>query len=57
MKQIIVVIALAGLAGCGANGAPFTPTGNSGLSVGPNGVTPTTTIGATNGPVTISIGS
>ncbi len=57
MKIVSAMLILAALAGCGADGAPFTPTGNLGLSIGPNGITPTATVGATNGPITISVGS
>jgi len=57
MKPVFAMIVVAALAGCGADGAPFTPTGNLGLSIGPNGVTPTASVGATNGPITISVGS
>ncbi len=44
------------LTACGADGPPFKPTGNIGLSVGSDGVTKSGSIGATNGNVTMSIG-
>jgi len=57
MKAITVMIILGALAGCGADGAPLRPTANLGLSIGADGVTPTASIGATSGPVSIRVGS
>ena len=53
MKKIVFVIVALGLAGCGADGAPFTPTGNLGLNIGPDGITPSASGGLTNGIVTL----
>ena len=49
MRPIFTLLTLAFVAACGADGAPFRPTGNVGVSVGPNGVTPNVRVGATNG--------
>ena len=56
MKRIVFVIALMGLAACGADGAPFVPTANLGLNIGPNGVTPGASVGASNGTVSVGVG-
>ena len=54
MKKLLLLVVLAG---CGADGAPFKPSANLGLSIGSNGVTTNASVGASNGPVTISIGN
>ncbi|EBA12103.1 hypothetical protein [Roseobacter sp. CCS2] len=56
MKQIALVLTVAALAACGADGAPFTPNANVGLSVGSNGVNTTTSVGASNGTVSVGVG-
>ena len=56
MKRIFLVIGLMALAACGADGAPFVPTANLGLNIGPNGVTPGASVGATNGTVSVGVG-
>ena len=55
MKRILFVVTLAALMGCGANGAPFTPTANVGLSVGSGGVSTSTSVGASNGTVSVGV--
>ncbi len=55
MKKIVLVLGLMGLAACGADGAPFTPTANVGLSVGSNGVSTSTSVGASNGTVSVGL--
>ena len=49
MRPIFALIILAFVAACGANDPPFRPSGNVGVSVGPNGVSPNVGVGATNG--------
>ena len=49
MIRLIAIAALTFVAACGADDPPFRPTGNVGVSVGPNGVTPSVGLGATNG--------
>lgn len=56
MKRIFLVIGLMTLAACGADGAPFVPTANLGLNIGPNGVTPGASLGASNGTVSVGVG-
>jgi predicted small lipoprotein YifL len=55
MKKIVLVLAVAALAGCGADGAPWTPSANVGISAGTGGVNTSTSLGATNG--TFSVGA
>lgn len=56
MKRIAMILTVAALAACGADGAPFTPTANVGLSLGSNGVTTGARVGASNGTVSIGVG-
>jgi len=49
MKRLAIVMLALGLAGCGAAGDPFRPTANVGLNIGSGGVTPSASVGATNG--------
>jgi len=53
MKKIKLALLTLALAGCGADGAPFRPTGNVGLSLGADGVSTNASVGATNGFLTI----
>ncbi|MDO6590791.1 MULTISPECIES: hypothetical protein [Rhodobacterales] len=55
MKNIALILAIAALAGCGADGAPWTPSANVGINAGTGGVSTSTSLGATNG--TVSIGA
>ena len=56
MKRIALILTVAALAGCGADGAPFTPTANLGLSVGSGGVSTGASLGASNGTVSVGVG-
>ena len=56
MKRIFLVVGLMSLAACGADGAPFVPTANLGLNIGPNGVSPGARVGASNGTVSVGVG-
>jgi len=56
MKRIALILTVAALAACGADGAPFTPSANVGLSLGSNGVTTGASVGASNGTVSIGVG-
>ena len=49
MIRLIAIAALTCVAACGADDPPFRPTGNVGVSVGTNGVTPSASVGASNG--------
>lgn len=54
MKRIGFVLTLLVLAGCGADGAPFRPFAELGVSAGSGGVSTNCTMGGTNGRITIS---
>lgn len=55
MKRIALMIALGALTACGADGDPLQPNANLGLSIGPNGVSPNASVGATTGNVTVGL--
>ena len=54
-KAVFFLCALAFVAACGANDPPFRPSGNVGVSIGPNGVSPNVGIGATNGTFNVGL--
>ncbi len=54
MKRFIVLAAL-GLSACGADGPPFVPTASTSVSVGTNGVSTSTSVGASNGTVSVGL--
>ncbi|MEL6915268.1 MAG: hypothetical protein AAFP13_12290 [Pseudomonadota bacterium] len=56
MTRILALLALAALTACGADGEPVTPFGTAGISVGSGGVSTNAAVGASAGPVTISVG-
>jgi len=56
MKIFAALGLIAVLASCGADGAPLRPSANLGLSIGPDGVTPSANVSANSGPVTVSVG-
>lgn len=56
MRYLKCLGLIAVLASCGAQSDPLRPTANLGLSVGSDGVQPSAQIGATNGPVSVSVG-
>jgi hypothetical protein len=56
MKRIVLILGFVALASCGADGAPMTPSANVGLSVGSNGVSTSTSVGASNGTVSVGVG-
>jgi hypothetical protein len=49
MRSIFVLLSLTIVAACGADDPPFRPTGNAGVSIGPNSVSSSADVGATNG--------
>ncbi|WP_204218522.1 hypothetical protein [Loktanella sp. S4079] len=55
MKRIVLILSVTALVSCGADGAPWRPSANVGLSVGTGGVSTSTNIGASNG--TVSVGA
>ena len=56
MKKLVMILGAVALVGCGAAGDPIRPTTNLGVSIGPNGITPTASVGAQSGPVSINVG-
>ena len=57
MKRIaLMIVAVAALSACGADGAPFTPNAGIGIGVGTNGITTGASVGASNGTVSIGVG-
>jgi hypothetical protein len=56
MKKVVLMIALAALAACGADGEPMKPNANLGLSIGSGGVTPSAGVGASNGTFSVGVG-
>ena len=56
MKRIALILTVAALAACGADGAPFTPNASVGVGVGTNGVTTGGSLGTSNGTVSVGVG-
>jgi hypothetical protein len=56
MKLVVIAGVILGLAGCGANGAPLTPSASTSVSVGTGGVSTGTNIGLSNGTVSFGLG-
>jgi predicted small lipoprotein YifL len=56
MKRIALILTVAGLAACGADGPPMTPSANVGLSVGSDGVSTGASVGASNGTFSVGVG-
>ncbi|MBU2994183.1 hypothetical protein Q4555_07600 [Octadecabacter sp. 1_MG-2023] len=55
MRPVFVILTAVTLAACGADGEPVRPTANAGVSIGPNGITPNASIGATNGTFNVGL--
>lgn len=53
MKRFVVILGLFTLAGCGADGPPVTPSLNSSVSVGTDGLHSSTGVSVSTGPVTV----
>lgn len=56
MKRLVLMLTVAALAGCGADGAPLAPNASVGVGVGSNGVTTGGSVGASNGTVSVGVG-
>jgi len=56
MKHIGLILAIAGLAACGAGGEPLTPRAKVGVTADKNGLSTSTEVVATNGVLTIGVG-
>ena len=55
MKVLLILAALAGLAGCGADDPPFVPSASAGVSVGTGGISSSTALGVSNGSLSLDI--
>ena len=49
MRVVVILAALAGLAGCGADDPPFVPSAAAGVSLGTGGISSSTALGVSNG--------
>ncbi|WP_368186407.1 hypothetical protein [Aestuariibius sp. HNIBRBA575] len=56
MKKIVFLISMVALASCGADGAPFEPTANAGISIGTGGISTNCSVGTSNGTVSVNVG-
>lgn len=56
MKVVAALLALVLVASCGADGAPLRPSANLGINIGPGGISPSASVGASKGPVKVSVG-
>ncbi|WP_187430286.1 hypothetical protein ROLI_007640 [Roseobacter fucihabitans] len=56
MKPFVVLMFCAGLAACGVDGEPVTPTLNGGVSINQNGIYPSASVGLGRGPLSIRLG-
>ncbi len=56
MRRIALILIVAALAACGADGAPFTPKASIGIGLGTNGLTTGASVGASNGTVSVGVG-
>ena len=54
--KYIAVLALLVVAGCGADGEPIQPTANLAIGVGSGGAYARTSVGVSQGPVSIRVG-
>ena len=55
MMRWIAILSLVALVACGADGEPET-FGNVDVSIGPGGITPTASVGASDGPFSVRVG-
>ncbi|PRY74110.1 hypothetical protein [Marivita geojedonensis] len=53
MKIVLLFVGLTALTACGADGPPITPSVNTTVSVGSEGVRTSTGVSVTSGPVTV----
>jgi predicted small lipoprotein YifL len=56
MKRIALILTVAALAACGADGPPMKPSAAVGLSVGSDGVSTGASVGASNGTFSVGVG-
>jgi hypothetical protein len=53
--KYLALCAIFALAACGADAPPFKPTASAGVTIGPGGVSTSTTLDATNGAVSVGL--
>ncbi|MEO0370161.1 MAG: hypothetical protein AAF231_01770 [Pseudomonadota bacterium] len=56
MTRILAFVSVTLLAACGADGDPVTPTMNTNIGIGSNGVSVGTSVGMKKGPVSVGVG-
>ena len=56
MKHVLAILALAALTGCGVDGEPIPPSMNANIGLGPGGVSASTGLTVTKGPVAVGWG-
>lgn len=56
MKQVFALCAFVALAACGASGGPIKPVGNASVSIGPGGISTSSSVGVDAGNVSVRVG-
>ena len=56
MRFVLGVMLVAGLAACGADGEPVTPTRDATITISNHGVSAHTSVGVRQGPLSVSLG-
>ena len=56
MKRAMVLLALAALTACGADGEPVTPTRDATITMSNHGISAQTNVGLRQGPLSVSLG-
>ncbi|MEP2641844.1 hypothetical protein [Roseobacter sp.] len=56
MKNIIAMALCGLLAACGADGEPVAPQFNGGVTITPNGISPSASVGFGKGPLSVWLG-
>lgn len=57
MKRIAMILSLAALAACGAEGDPLRPTAGLGVGIGPGGISLRPKVGVTDGTTSVGVGA
>jgi len=57
MKKLALILTVAALAACGADGEPLTPNASFGVGVGTDGITSGARVGASNSNISVSVGT
>ncbi|NNK15522.1 MAG: hypothetical protein HKP51_01305 [Sulfitobacter sp.] len=56
MRWVLTVLITAGVAACGADGEPVTPTRDATITLSDNGMSAHTRVGVSKGPLTVMLG-